>query len=160
MTPGWVRVRSAQREEGKRTAELLHEHDDFGRDHGVAVAAHGEDLHDAAALADGHGLLLGLKQGVCVEEIACGLDLFEAQPADRVEGVLVAVLGEVPSGRLWADEDETACDDGWDHGGSHHQTPVQAQLDAVIGHKIEAEVGNISYHDAEGCPHLPLLMEC
>jgi hypothetical protein len=39
---------------------------------------------------------------------------------------------------------------------THHQAPVEAQLDTVIWHEIEGHVCEVADHDAEGRPDLPL----
>lgn len=101
--------------EGKKATVLLHEHADFGVQHGIAVAAHGQDLLDLA-LADSHGLLLGLQQRVHVKEVAGGLDFFVAELAGAQVGLAVAVLGEVPAWRPRRELDHGTDDNGGNHG--------------------------------------------
>ena len=67
------------------------------------------------------------------------------------------VLGEIPTGGLGAQVDQTADNDGGDHGRAHHQAPVETKLNTVIGDEVEGKVGNITHHNTKRCPHLPLL---
>lgn len=56
---------------------------------------------------------------------------------------------------LRSEKNNTAHDDGRQHGAAHHQPPVQAD-DTAVGHAVEGQVGDVAQHDAEGGPHLPL----
>lgn len=72
------------------------------------------------------------------------------------EGFFVSILTHVPSGTFGHQVDLDADEDGWNRRGGEDDTPLGIGVACGDSYALENNAGDVSKHDAEGGPHLPL----
>lgn len=124
------------------TTELLHKHDNLASQEGSSVARHTDNLQEL--VLTNVDVFLCSQQLAHVELISRSLDLVVSKTAHRVVGCFMASLRHVPTRRLGAHEDEAAHDDGWEHGGCHHDSPVETGHVGSVWDVVECQVCGVS----------------
>jgi len=97
---------------------------------------------------------LGLEKFGHVEEISRGLYLVVAEATHGFVRGFMAALGHVPARRLWTHENETANNHCREHGGGHHEAPIESSDTWGIRNIVEHEIGRVANHNTKCGPHL------
>ena len=89
-------------------------------------------------------------------QVTSGLDGVVSEAQERVVRLVVTTLANKPTRRLWAVEHLDHDDKSRNTSRSQHQSPVET-LDVVLVRDVEErEVHDVTQHDTESRPHLPV----